>query len=516
MMNNIKTILTKTNFIGWFAKGIAVCTLVMASACTDDFEETNINKNKPAEARLQGIMGGVQYFTFAEPRFVTWRGNLIYSSNFANQFSINVAGSWWAGSDVYQNNAGWTNAVFDQSYKKSSLNLRNMLREYEKLEDTNGQAVTKIIMSFFYQKMTDIFGDVPYSELIGSSLEVAPPSYDRQQAIYKGILDDLKAQMQAIGSSTTAIAGAEGDFVYAGDPQKWKIFANTLRLRMAIRSRDAFIADGESDYIQGVINDCLANPLIDDTNQASMLRSRGALASANLDGGFEDVYWGFGGRGSKWILSERYIALMRDNNDPRLGEIATEAENGGYAGGDINARVAPVWEDMSKPSEKIIGTAFDKIENQVPVMVLTAAESYFLQAEAALLGFAGDANTLYQSGIQSSAAFWGADLGTFLADEAIASLSGTADQQLQQVWDQRWLASLTNGYESWALVRRTDIIDPITDGTNYWRSAPNNGVVPKRLPYSTTEQTLNKANYDAAVSNMGGDEMNTNIWWDRN
>lgn len=511
----MKNLITKNVFsIKTRHLGFILILITSIFSCTDDYEEINRNPNLPTNANAENLLGGTQYFTFAEPRFVAWRGNLLYSSQFANQFTTNVAGSWWAGADFYTNNQGWTNGVFDQSYKKSSINLRGLLIKYNELSDTNGQAMTKIMMSLFFQKMTDMFGNVPYSDVIVPEIEVLAPTYNTQKDIYRNILEDLKNQMDVIGSSTTAIQGSAGDFIYGGDPQKWKVLANTLRLRMALRSRDAFNADGESAFIDGVINDCLSNPLIDDSNEATLSRSRTPLINANLDGGLEDVYWGFGGLGSKWVLSERYISLLRDNNDPRLQQIATEAENGGYAGSYVNIRTAPAWEDMSKPSEKIIGTAFDAIENQVGVMILTAAESHFLQAEAALLGYPGDANASYQAGILSSMEFWGATPGSFITTEPIATLSGSVDDMLLQVYNQRWLASLTNGYEGWSLVRRTDIIPQITDNTLFWVSQPNDGNVPKRLQYSTTELTLNEANINATIQNQGADEMSTPIWWD--
>ncbi|MDO5978104.1 SusD/RagB family nutrient-binding outer membrane lipoprotein [Flavivirga spongiicola] len=496
---------------------------LLLSSCTDDFEQINVNPNLPAEATSASLLGAVEYFTFAEPRFVTWRGNLLTTSQFSHQFSTKVAGSWWSGSDNYTPDPAWGNVTFDKSFTRSGLIMRNLLIQYGNENDANGQAMMKIIMSLFHQRATDNFGSIPYSEVILPQLEVDPPKYDTQKDIYKAILEDLKSQMDALGSSTTTIGGAAGDFIYEGDPQKWKVLANTLRLRMALRSRDAFNADGESAFIDGVIADCLSNTLIDGTNEATLTRSEGALTNANLDGGFEDVFWGFGAgaggtgvTGSKWILTEKLVAFMRDNNDPRLTQIATEAENGGYSGGFINSRTAAVWEDVSKPSERIVGTAFDEISGMAPVMVLTAAESYFLQAEAALLGYGGDANSLYQSGILASISFWGADAGTFIADEAIATLSGTTEDQLNQVWNQRWLASLTNGYESWALVRRADLIPQITDNVNFWVTEPNNGNVPKRFPYSPTEKTSNTVNVDAAIAEQGPDLMTTALWWDVN
>ena len=402
--------------------------------------------------------------------------------------------------------------------------MRNLLLKYIDLNDKNGQAMAKITMSYFHQKMTDMFGNIPYSEVIVPKLEVDPPAYDSQKSIYKAIMEDLKVQMDNIGASNTTIDGANGDFVYNGDPQKWKAFANTLRLRLALRSRDAFNAEGENTYIDAIITDCLANPLIDASNEATLYRSRTSLVNANLDGGFEDVYWGFGTgengtgpTGSKFVITERIISLMRDNNDPRLPEIATEAENGGYQGGFVNKREAPSWNNLSKPTEKIVGTAFDEIQNQRPVMLLTAAESYFLQAEAALLGYSGNAaNSLYQQGILASINFWGANPGTFINNEPIATLSGSTSNQLNQVWNQRWLASITNGYESWSLVRRTNLIPQITDNVNFWTTLPNNGNVPKRLQYSTTEITSNAENVQAAINVQGEDIMSTPVWWDIN
>ena len=149
--------------------------------------------------------------------------------------------------------------------------------------------------------------------------------------------------------------------------------------------------------------------------------------------------------------------------------------------------------------------------------VLTAAESHFLQAEAALLGYSGNAQNSYQQGIEASMRFWGvsdAEISTFVSNEAVATLSGDAAAQLNSVWNQRWVALLTNGYESWALVRRTELIPDFTDDTQFFITSPNNGVVPKRLPYSATEAVANEENVNSAVARQGADAMTTNIWWD--
>ena len=502
--------------------GIIVAVIMLSViSCTDNFEDINTDPVDPQTASIDGIMAGVQYYEFAEPRFVTWRGNLIYTSQFAHHFSYNVTGSWF-GADAYQNNQGWTNAVFDASYKKVSLNLRNLLVSYKDLGDDNGAAIARIMMSWFYQKMTDIYGNVPYSDVAVDQLlpDNNLPTYDTQKNIYTGILEDLKKQIDIIGSSTELISGDQGDFVYQGDPQKWKAFANTLRLRMALRSRDAFIEDGEQAFIDNIITECLTLPLIDDSNQALFSRSAEPLELSNLDGGFEDIYYGFGDiPGPKWVMADRLINLLQDNNDPRLDEMADEAPNGGHNGSAIGARTQPDRSNISIPSTKIIGLSTTDVSTSLPIMVLSAAESYFLQAEAAILGFSGDANSIYQEGIRSSMRYWGVtagDIDTFITSEAIAQLSGSTQQNLEAVWNQRWLALLTNGYEAWSLARRTDLIDDLTDNSLFFVTQPNNGVVPKRLPYSSTEAVSNDSNVNEAIQQQGPDEMTTSIWWDVN
>ncbi|WP_405209315.1 SusD/RagB family nutrient-binding outer membrane lipoprotein [Aquimarina sp. LLG6339-5] len=492
--------------------------IITTISCTEDFEEINTNPIDPQTATVEGIMAGVQYFEFAEPRFLTWRGNLIYTSQFANQFSYNAEGSWFTG-DAYQNNQGWTNAIFDASYQKVSLNIRNLLGTYNTLEDANGAAVTKIMMSWFYQKMTDIYGDIPYSDVIGDELILnnPQPTYDAQKEIYTSLLNDLKAQIDEIGASSERIAGADGDFIYNGDPQKWKTFANTLRLRIAIRSRDAFIQAGERSFIDTVINDCLSNTLIDSSNEALLKKSESALILSFLDGSFEDIYWGFGGLGSKWVFSARYMNLLNDNNDPRLAQMADPSPNNTFEGTAISLRGIIPRDDLAIPSQKIIGTSTTDVTNIVPIQILTAAESYFLQAEAALLGYSGNPQALYEEGMRASMRFWGVDAGdieTFITNEPIATLSGSTEQRLEAVWNQRWLALLMNGYEAWSLVRRTELIPTLTDNAIFFVSEPNNGTVPKRLQYSTTELVANEAKVKEAIDRQGPDTMTTSIWWD--
>lgn len=504
---------------------ITYCLLaagILFTSCDKNFDEINTNPNgaDPSTASLDAVMATVQIYAFGEPRFITWRGNVIYSSRFAHHFIYNFGDMAWFPGAAYTNNPGWTGNVWESSYIKVGGHINALRSLADSPDEANEMAVTNIMAAWFYQKMTDIYGDVPYSDVARPQTEVELlPGFDDQATIYRSVIESLKEQMNALdGAGTLGFGG--GDFIFESDPEKWIAFANTLRLRMAIRSRNAFISDGEQSFIDGVITDALNNPLIDESNQPIFLRAQSGLFLSDpneLMGGPEDVWWSFQFNQTRWTLNERVVALMRDNNDPRLTILATETDSipGMYVGTEPNLTAPPLWGFLSKPSEALRGA---EKNDPVPSHPLMAHESYFLQAEAALLGIgSGSADDLFKRGIRAHMDLYDvdpADIDDFVQNEQVAQLNGTVDENLNKVWNQRWLALLNNGYEAWSLVRRTDMI-PDQVGDEYLTNSTN-GEVPSRLPYPTSENTLNAQNVLTAVTRQGTDVMTTKIWWDVN
>lgn len=501
---------------------IATVALILGS-CTKDFEDINTNPNgaDPSTATPDLVMSTVQIYAFGEPRFISWRGNLIYSSRFAHHYIYNFADMAWFPGPAYNNSPGWTDNVWSSSYIKVQGHI-NALRTIVEGNEAD-EAVLNIIAGWFYQKMSDMYGDVPYSEVAVPQSEVAlKPAYDAQSSIYRSILEDLGTQITVLENASSTSYG-DGDFLYGGDPASWATFGNTLRLRLALRSRDAFIADGQQSFIDGVINSALSKPLLDESNQAVFNRAQEGLFLSDpneLMGGLEDVWWSFTYNQSQWTMNSKVVDLMQDNSDPRLTLLCTPADSALpdtviYAGTEPNLVNPPQWGDLSKPSGLLRG--FEK-NDPVPYNVILAAESYFLLAEAELLGYdaPGTAEELYQNGILAHMNLYGVDPAAaqdFLDTVAVASLDGTVSENLVKVWDQRWLSLLNNGYEAWALVRRVDMI-PDQTGSDYLSNSTS-GVVPKRLPYPTSEQTLNAENYEAAVAAQGNNDAMTNpVWWD--
>jgi hypothetical protein len=106
--------------------------------------------------------------------------------------------------------------------------------------------------------------------------------------------------------------------------------------------------------------------------------------------------------------------------------------------------------------------------------------------------------------IQSSFAQWGAALPTgYLQQDGIAY-----EGNLPQVYLQKFISLFFSGFEAWADYRRTGYPQLVPGPANV-----NDGKIPTRLPYPLQEQTLNATNYQQAVSQMGGDDLNTRLWW---
>ena len=173
------------------------------------------------------------------------------------------------------------------------------------------------------------------------------------------------------------------------------------------------------------------------------------------------------------------------------------------------------YDMFSLPSDAVThkrGTQVDAY----PEIILTSAEAYFLQAEAAVRGIgSGDANALFQSGIREAMKLWNVSGDDYIANEAMADIStGTMDEKLEKIAIQRWLVSYTDGFEAWAVVRDygypAELAAGVSNPTIY-ELGTLNGAYPQRLRYGSGAQA--NPNYDAAVSAQGPDEQATELWF---
>jgi len=561
---------------------LAIVAVLGLTYCTSDF--VDINKDPNA---VQGDQISAKYFItraqvnlFAPDRYPYWRAQLIHADRYAGMFCFGFAGSWWSDGLGYTYNAGYTDAAWDyyEGYTGTINTFLQLTQPDGELANPLTYATALILKSMYYQKFTDTFGEIPYSE--SGNLDILQPKFDTQAEIYQGIINDLDEAMSLIGDATKTGDGeldlGSNDLFYQGDLQRWKKLANTLKLKVALRARGA----SGASFVDQAINQALSAPLLSDDGDNALLQKDNIISQWNSSC-YGDVWYNFG-TGSDWTVSQPLIDLLQKNGDPRLSKYAQPA-----AGGDTITIPHPESDDdamyqkrrdfilaalddagatytewtndkgetaialdtskyyigqpvrmngfmqsyaryefFSIPAQYIIQKKNDGDKPIAPEIVLTTAESYFMQAQAALDGYgSGDANTLYRQGLKFALELWNNNIGMktddysnavddFMANSPMANLTGTGD--MQKIAEQRWLVNYTEGFEAWAVVRKlgypASLAQTLTDADIY-SLGDLDGEYPQRMRYGSSPYSTNNDNLQKAIADQGPDVQATKLWW---
>lgn len=548
--------------------------VLLAASCTSDFDDINTKPDGFTQDELSAkyFLTSPQVNLFGTSRFAYWRGTLIHGDRFAGQFCFGHDQSWWSDELGYKYNGGYTDATWD--WMAGAI---GGIDNFIKLTQTGGDfenkkmyAVGKILKSLYFQKFTDIWGMVPYSE--AGKEDITLPKFDTQKTIYQGVIAELDEAMAIIGEETATGVGIEdlgqNDVYYNGDLQKWKKLANTLKLRMAMR---ALGAEG-ADFAETAIKKAVAAPLLE-TEDENCLLVKDIEISQWSSACYGDIWHNFG-TGSDWTVSKYVIDALRNNNDPRLSTYARPAKGGvakivkpeknnenhqarlnfllqtlSNAGVDyttsqdgdttiievpqntyyigqpvrINEDTKPytIYDFFSIPEEKIVAKK-DKKSIMRPEIVLTTSEAYFLRAEAALRGYSSEnAQAMFEEGIKQAMLLWGiseVDVATYIANEDAAKLTGTLNEKVGKIALQRWLANYTNGFEAWAIINDYSYTNftKLSEGVEHlviFGSGDINGKFPTRMRYGNGAINTNGKNVEGAIAVQGPDEMDTPLWW---
>ncbi|KJF43373.1 hypothetical protein LH29_14140 [Draconibacterium sediminis] len=559
------------NILKIFVMFIAVFLL---SNCTDDFNEINTKPDSFTvdEVSAKYFLTTPQYRLYAPDRYPYWRAHLIHADRYSGQVCFGHSSSWWSDELGYSYSSGYTDASWDwlSGYVGGLDNFMKLTAVGGEFENEYMYAVGQIIKGLYFQMFTDVFGMIPYSE--ATNPDIVLPKFDEQSDIYAGIIAELDEAMATIGDATaTGVAVddiGDNDLYCGGDLQKWKRLANTLKLRIAMR---AYGAAG-AGFAESAISSALNSDLLDGEND-NILMEKDEEISQWGSACYGDVWYNFGA-GSDWTMSKTMIDLLRDNNDPRLAiyaqpavggtqtlekptegsevenfqkrvdfilDVLTDAgvdytttiledgsievtmpENMYYVGQPtrLNGKMHPFtrYNFFSKPAEVVINK---KNNGEIRAeLIMSSAESYFLQAEAAVKGMGtGSAQDLYQEGIRQAMKLWGvsdADIDTYLANEDMAMLTGTEEEMLEKIASQRWIATFTDGFEAWAIVRDmgypAELAAGVQDG-DIFGLGDINGNYPARMRYGNSVINTNGAKYNEAVAIQGPDVQNTKLWW---
>ncbi|MBJ2174663.1 SusD/RagB family nutrient-binding outer membrane lipoprotein [Aureibaculum sp. A20] len=555
--------------------GMLLMLVVWFTSC-DDFEDVNTKPDAftSEEVSAKFFVTGTQNRLYAPGRYAYWRANIITADRYSGHITFGSKNSWWSGGLGYTYNASYTNAAFD--YFDEYIGRLNTLMSFVEvggdLENEKYYAIALIMKGLYYQMYTDAFGMIPYSEV--GNVDVVAPKFDTQDVLYEGVIAELNEAMTIIGDATVTGEGVEvlsdNDLFFNGDLQKWKKLANTLKLRMALRAEGATGAT----FAETAISEALSEGLIT-AEDDNVTMEKDTEISQWDNAAYGDVWYNFGA-GSNWSVGKTLIDYLRNNNDPRLSKYAQpiaaaggdvtflkptagsgvalfdkhvnfiieQLDNAGVsytrvnstdqvkitiAAGDyyvgqptrLNSDIQThIYEELfSMPADLVINP-----KNQgLPIfdeIVMTAAEGNYLQAEAIVKGLAsGDAQTLYQEGLTQAMKLWDVsddEIAMYIANEDMAMLNGTMDENLEKIAVQRWIASFTDGFEAWAIIRDTGYPKELAQGVSdydIYSGGTLNGVFPQRLRYGSGAYNTNGDNTEAANQVQGSDEQATKLWW---
>ena len=468
--------------------------LVVASACDSGLTEVNENPSAPEAVPVANLLlGGVRDVLQNSGRrgaFGQWT-MLYHGENWAQHIAQPV----YNDEDKYTPRSGIPGNIWDEMY--FALNDLNEAKSLSDGVDDNVWAVAEIMTVYGFMILTDYFGDIPYSEALNLNSGISFPAYDAQSAIYPDLIARLTTAAARINPAAM-ITFSAFDPVYQGGMDGWRLFANSLRLRLAMRMDDApaFSTAWASTTIGSVMD------------QAD-------IEWQPADPGANPVYTAivFGSRPGDFRMSESLIDRLAAFDDPRLPIYAQPSQSGGtYLGlrnGLLPGETVP---PTTANNYSEIGTYF--LAPVTPSNLMSYAEVLFLGAEAAELGWIGDdAETLYRAAVTAAMEDVGVatgDIATYLDQATVGYTTGNY-QGLDAIHVQKWISLFMAGPEAFSDLRRIAwdfTTDAGTTGTDLVPAA--GGAIagfPARLYYPEDEQLLNPDNYP------GDTEITDPVWW---
>jgi hypothetical protein len=464
--------------------------VLLLSACTKDISRFNEETKRPA------VVPAGPLFSNAVKSLAD-----VLASGSVNTNVFRFTVKHWAMA-VYQDEAQYdfsTRAIPQAWWGTMYRDVLNDLNESNKIVAANAlmapavkanqQATIDIMEVYTYYILVNTFGDVPYSEALDPNNLF--PKYDDAKTIYTDLLKRLSEDIGKLDAANGGFSSSE-DLVYGGNVGKWIKFANSLRLRMGM-----VIADVDDAAAKAAVEASDAGAMSSSADDAKV---KYMTASPNTNPLYTDIV--LGGR-SDYVAAEDLMNELIRLNDPRKSLYFGTNNAGEYKGGVVGK--VNTFADMSKPSDKVSAP-------DAPLILMDYVQTEFMRAEAKERGYnvAGTAEQHYNNAITASIIAWGgtaADAAAYLAQPGVAYATAPGTWK-QKIGFQEWIALYNRPFEGWLEIRRLDypvLTLPVAAKSGF----------PNRFTYPGNEQQLNGTNYTSAAAKIGGDKVETKLWWDK-
>lgn len=457
----------------------AVSMTLFMSCENADFGDININPNEPSEVSSSGLLAS----SLRDLGFHTTRTTpMLYVQYLSN------------GQYPDESRYSTLNWSYYGIYSGPLENLEEVIKVNTSLgtpSSKNTIAVAMLAKAYFFHTMTDRWGYIPYKEAL-KGIDKKQPIFNSQEEVYKGLFKDIDNALSLMNSES----GPKGDIIFKGDMTKWKQFANTMKVVMALRlsKRDTDLGGyAKTEFNKAILG---AIKRADDNIYFPFISG-----DENSDNPWEDRF----STRKDYLMSDVIVNFMIGNGsntapqDPRLKKYAQPVEG-------TNQFVGAPYGSGNDLVDNFSFITSDIINNQsAPGIIFTASQVYFSMAEAVELGWiSGNAQDYFKKGIEESMKQWGVDTA-----ESTTFINSLPYNGIQSIAEQKWVALYMQGYESWAEWRRIggpntiEKPDVLIQGTD----------IPQRQAYGSDVPSLNKVNYNKAISEQGADNLDTKLWW---
>lgn len=490
-------------------------------SCTHDFEEINTDPNKMN-------VGDLHPYGMFEQLFYSTASNQTYYTYYWNDELVQfTACTGLSGQERHRYKITDTNwKSIWSNYATKAVNAVHMYNLGVKYEEKACQAVALTLKVYLMSNLTDIFGDIPYSEAFKGDEGLDRPKFDSQKDVYDQMFADLE-EANSLYAEKPTFEKATMDIMYGGDMTLWRKFNNSLYLRLLCRVAGR-PESGATDKIREIVNDTKNYPVMTSNTESAIVKNTGVDPYYNYFRPIELDKTKFSKNTYK--VTEEFLKLTLyygendTEQDPRLTTWCTKYSNGEDWKGTV-AGCRP--EDAQMLTANCAYLNYEVlVRDDAPVFIMDYSEVQFILAEAAQKGWidGGEqaARTYYENAVKASCQKWAeyeifslvtapintTNINKFLTSH-LAGWDNNPDKE-KLIAEQKFLSLFWVGMEAYHEIRRTSyprlVIGP---GCLY-----NNFEFPQRMGYPTTTVGSNPDNVNEALIRMGGEnDMRTPVWW---
>jgi hypothetical protein len=489
-----------------FSISVVLVAVVINTSCSKKFEELNTDPNRPKQITPGVMLGQLQY------RIVST--SIQASRGFTHELmQVDAPRSSPGGTGLHRYVVNPGAGVWSNFYNYL-IDIEDIYAISTSLREDNYRAIALIYKTWAYSILTDLYGDVPFSQASRATEGIFQPAFDQQKDIYMQLLKNLDTA-NAIFNSTKALTFG-GDMLYNANTVsgnnnpgiiKWKKFANSLKLRLLLRLSKRNGELNINEQITTILSNPSQYPLFTSNADEAIFRFPGTFPYFNPYYNARQLEWRDGTYFTKFFLDK-----MNADEDPRrtvwVRQITVNGANV-YRG---------IESGYPTTTEYQVGanSSYNDVMRTLPSLgvMMTYAEVEFIKAELALKGFATGktAKQHYEAGVSASMNQWAVTMpaGYLTKPGVVYDENATTEAQLERIMLQKYYAYFFVDYQSWFEKRRTGY-PVLPRGTGI----PAENKFPSRVPYPTYLQSLNPQNLAAAQAAMGGDNSDNKVWWDK-